>query len=99
MAQIRLSTALPAALLAVIVAGAVWLWVRPERSDAPAIAMCGQLYRKATLTPTRCESTTRSRSSERRAISIHLRAAPYGPTIPGDLAVTIDGGGRCLTSA
>ncbi len=48
MAQIRLSTALPAALLAVIVAGAVWLWVRPERSDAPAIAMCGQLYRKAT---------------------------------------------------
>ena len=53
MGHIRLSTAFPSALLAVILAGAVWLWVRPERSDAPAIAVCVQLYRKA---PTHADS-------------------------------------------
>jgi hypothetical protein len=48
MTHIRFSTVFPAGLLAVVLAGAVWLWVRPERSDAPAIAMCLQLYRAAT---------------------------------------------------
>ncbi len=47
MIHIRVSTVVRAAVLAAILAGAVWLWVRSERSDAPAIAMCVQLYRAA----------------------------------------------------